>query len=207
MDLESKNKITTAAEALFMRYGVRSVTMDDVAREVSMSKKTLYHFFENKDNLVTEVTREHLKREMMEYGDISGKSEDAIDELHQIAVCMRRNLQEMNPSLLHDLQKFHAEAWNEFIIFKHEFIKNHIKDNLLRGMKQGYYREDLNPEILATYRVEQVQMIFEEKIFPKGEFNFLEVQMELFKHFILGILSDKGRKKYNKYQEELKTAL
>lgn len=207
MDKENKNRIISAAENLFLRFGVRSVTMDDVAREVSMSKKTLYHFFENKDSLVTAVARDHLKKERQEYSEVASSSANSIEELHQIATCMRKNLLKMNPSLLHDLQKFHSDAWKEFLEFKQAFIKDNVKDNLIRGMEEGFYRADLDPEILAVFRVEQVQMIFEEKIFPQDKFDFATVQMELFNHFIHGLLSEKGREEFNKYQEELKTAL
>lgn len=204
MDQENKEKIISAAEGLFMKFGFRSVTMDDVARDVSMSKKTLYQYFENKDSLVTAVTEHYLKLEEEEYSSIADEAKDAIEELHGIANCMRNNMVKMNPSLLFDLKKFHANAWNRFLVFKDQFIKNHVKNNLLRGIDEGFYRSDIDAEILAVFRVEQVQMLFENTVFSNDKFDLAKVQLHLFEHFIYGILSHKGREEYEKYQDLIK---
>lgn len=187
--------------ALFNRFGVRSVTMDDVAREAAMSKKTLYQYFTNKDGLVTAVAKFQMQLEKDEFESIAQEASNAIDELHQIAKCMRRNIQEINPSLLFDLQKFHHEAWNQYLDFKDEFVRGNIEDNLRRGIAEGYYRPEIDVAVLSTFRVEQVQMIFDQKIFPADKFRFIEVQMHLFDHFVHGVLTDKGRKLYQDYSK------
>ena len=184
---------------LFNKFGVRSVTMDDVAREVSMSKKTLYQYFTNKDGLVTAVAKYHIDKERQEFGGIAESCENAIDELYQLANCMRRNIEDMNPSLLYDLQKFHHDAWNEYLKFKNEFIRGSVEDNLNRGIAEGNYRPEIDVFIMSRFRVEQVQMIFDQKVFPPGEFKFIEIQMHLYDHFIHGLLTDEGRKIYQKY--------
>ncbi len=199
VDVAVRKRILENAMVLFNKYGVRSVTMDDVAREVSMSKKTLYQYFTNKDGLVTAVSKFHMDIERAEFGGIAEQAINAIDELHQIAKCMRKNIQEMNPSLLFDLQKFHHDAWKEYLSFKDQFVRGNIEANLRRGIKEGYYRPEINVTILSTFRVEQVQMIFDQKIFPTEDFNFLEVQMHLFDHFVHGVLTEKGRKLYQEY--------
>lgn len=201
LDIEVRNRILEGAMNLFNRYGVRSVTMDDVAREVSMSKKTLYQYFVNKDGLVTAVAKYHMDLEREEFSQIEHESVNAIDEIHQISKCMRRNIQDMNPSLLFDLQKFHHEAWDIYLAFKNEFIRGNIEDNLNRGIREGYYRQELDIKVLAKFRVEQVQMIFDQQIFPPEQFNFIEVQMQLLDHFIHGLLTEKGRNLYQKYSQ------
>jgi len=201
LNLEVRERILESAMNLFNKFGVRSVTMDDVAREVSMSKKTLYQYFTNKDGLVTAVCKYHIQLERQEFSGIADDSENAIDELYQLASCMRRNIEDMNPSLLFDLQKFHHDAWNEYLKFKNEFIRGNVADNLNRGIGEGYYRPEINVPIMSRFRVEQVQMIFDQKVFPAGEFQFLEVQMHLYDHFIYGLLTDKGRKVYQEYSK------
>jgi len=208
LDLEIRKRIIDGALRLFTQYGVRSVTMDDVAREVSMSKKTLYQYFTNKDGLVTATAHFHIDDEKLEYEKIAKVAENAIDELRMIADCMRKNMKDMNPSLLFDLQKFHRDAWDTFVDFKNEFIRGNIEDNLRRGIEEGYYRHDLDVRILSKFRVEQVQMIFDPRIFSSEEFNFIEVQMQLFHHFVYGILTDKGRQLFNIYNKnEAKTTI
>ncbi|MEM9325746.1 MAG: TetR/AcrR family transcriptional regulator [Bacteroidota bacterium] len=208
LDLEIRQRIIDGSMHLFNQYGVRSVTMDDVAREVSMSKKTLYQYFTNKDGLVTAAAKSHIEQEKVEYAGIAEVAENAIDELRLIGDCMRKDLRDMNPSLLFDLQKFHREAWDAFLDFKNEFIRGNIEQNLQRGIAEGYYREDLDVRILSRFRVEQVQMIFDPRVFSTEEYSFLEVQMQLYHHFVYGLLTEKGRRLFNDYNKnEAKTTI
>lgn len=200
MEQSVKDNILEKAEAMFMRLGVRSVTMDDVSKELGMSKKTLYQFFENKDELVSCVAHAHLDKEKAEFLSIANVAENAIDELHKIARCIRKNFSEINPSMLFDLKKYHPEAWKIFLNFKHSVILGNIQKNLVRGIEEGYYRQDIDPEILSIMRVEQVQMLFDEQIFPKSKFDFTEVQMQIFEHFVFGILTDEGRKLFTNFK-------
>ncbi len=203
--MENKEKIAASAAMLFMRYGVRSVTMDDVARELAMSKKTLYQSFSNKDELIEEVAKGHIAMEKKEFEEIAENSKNAIDELHQLTGCVRRAMENMNPSLLFDLQKYHPAAWDMFLSFKTEFIQSHVRNNIERGMTEGYYREELNADVLAKIRMEQVQLVFDPKIFPPTKYSIVEVQMIVLDHFIHGLLSDKGRKVFKEFQSSLKS--
>ena len=127
--------------------------MDDVARELSMSKKTLYQYFENKDQLVEEVAAFSLLKEKEMYQDVPDKSENAIEELHLISKCIRQTVKHMNPSLMYDLQKYHSNAWGHFISFKNEFIRGMVSNNIKRGKREGYYRPELNEDVLSILRL------------------------------------------------------
>ncbi len=197
-----KQKIIEGAEQLFMRYGVRSVSMDDVAREVSVSKKTIYQHFNHKDDLVTETARNYLTGEMKEISEVTENAADALEELFLLSKCIRQNISRVNPSLLYDLQKYHPDAWEVFRDYKYNFIMGKVMSNLVRGKKENLYRTDINEKILSVMRVEQVQLIFDERAFPKGDFDFVEVQVQIFDHFIHGLLSDNGRKYYQSYQKK-----
>ena len=198
--MDINERIIVAADSLFMKYGARSVTMDDIARELSVSKKTIYQYYKDKDEIVTLVSQAHIEQEKKEFTEISESSNNAIEEIFKISQCIRKMVTEINPSLLYDLQKYHRKAWDLYLDYKTEFIKNSVVDNLQRGIKEGCYREELDVEVIATYRVEQVQMAFDDKIFPRNKFNFPQVQMQLFDHFLHGLLTDKGRKLYKDYQ-------
>ncbi|MEQ8336174.1 MAG: TetR/AcrR family transcriptional regulator [Cyclobacteriaceae bacterium] len=197
-----KQKIIEGAEALFMRYGVRSVSMDDVAREVSVSKKTIYQHFNHKDDLVTETARNYLTGEMKEISEVTENAADALEELFLLSKCIRQNISRVNPSLLYDLQKYHPDAWEVFKDYKYNFIMGKVMSNLVRGKKENLYRADINEKILSVMRVEQVQLIFDERAFPKSDFDFVDVQVQIFDHFIHGLLSDNGRKYYQSYQKK-----
>lgn len=189
------------AEELFMRYGVRSVSMDDIARHLGVSKKTLYQYFADKDDMVTSVAKAHLENEKREFGEIAQNSKNAVEELVKMSICLKENMRGVNPSLLFDLQKYHHNAWKVWIDFKYNFVKKAIARNLEQGIAEGYFRSDLNTDIVATMRLEVVQLPFDHQIFPRETYSLPEVQMQLFDHFVHGVLADKGRKLYQKYKE------
>lgn len=201
-ELEVKDKIVKGAEELFMRYGVRSVSMDDIARQLSISKKTLYQHFADKEELISVVSLTHMSRDREEFEQVRKDSKNSIEELARLSVCMRKNMEELNPSLLFDLQKFHPRAWSYWVDFKNKYIKETVIRNLKQGIEEGYYRPEINPEILATMRIELVQIAFDPELFPKGKYKLADVQMQIFEHFVYGVLTDKGRKLFTKYKKQ-----
>ena len=195
-----KDRIIRGSEELFMKYGVRSVSMDDVARHLSMSKKTLYQYFADKDEIVTMVATYHMEKDQKQYESFHTSAKNAIDELVKISSCLKKDLQKMNPSLLFDLQKFHAKAWSAWLGHKQLFIRDSIVRNLKQGIEEGFFRSEINTDILSTMRLELIQLTFDEQIFPSSKYNLAEVNLQIFEHFIYGILTDKGRKVYEKYK-------
>lgn len=184
-----------------MRYGVRSISMDDIARHLSVSKKTLYQHFADKEDIVTVTCKSHLERHEAEFMSIRKTARNAIEELFQLSQCVRRNLQDMNPSLLFDLQKYHPRAWNVWLQHKNKFIRESVVRNLQQGIEEGYFRPELDPDIIAAVRLEMIQIAFNEELFPREKYRLPEVQMQIFDHFVFGLLTEKGRKLYMKYKE------
>ncbi len=195
-----KDRIILGAEELFMKYGVRSVSMDDVARHLSVSKKTLYHYFADKDEIVTMVASQHIQRDQKQYDGFRASAKNAIDELVKISACIKKDLQKMNPSLLFDLQKYHAKAWAAWLSHKQMYIGNSVMRNLKQGIEEGFYRTEINTDILSIMRLELIQLTFDEQVFPPAKYNLAEVNIQIFEHFIYGLLTDKGRKVYEKYK-------
>ena len=198
---DMKEEITKRAMELFARFGVRSVTMDEIARDLSISKKTIYQYFKDKDEIVTSTTKMHMEMEKQEYQEIADSSQNAIEELSQANKCMRKDFREINPSLLFDLQKYHRKAWESWLDFK-VFIRESITSNLKRGIDEGFFRKGIDVEALAIMRVEQVQIAFDDRVFPRDKFDFRELQMLLFDHFVHGILTDEGRSLYETYLKQ-----
>lgn len=196
-----KTKILKGAEELFMRFGVRSITMDEIARHLGVSKKTIYQYFTDKDDIVSSVTSEHLIRERAQFEEMAASSRNSVEELVKISFCLKENLKGMNPSLLFDLQKYHQKAWRVWVDFKNKFIREAVVRNLKAGIEQGHFRPEINPEILAIVRLELIQLGFDEQLFSRDRFNLPEVQVHILEHFIHGLLTDKGRKLYQKYKE------
>lgn len=199
---ENKEKILKGAEELFLKFGIRSVSMDDIARHLGISKKTIYQHFKDKDDIVNQVAQGHFALERSMYDEVLNQSSNAIEEAMGCMHCMKEQLEDLNPSLMFDMQKYHPEAWKIWMDFKVNFVRNSIISNIVRGIEEGYFRPEINAEILATYRLEQVQMTLEQDFLPKGKYNLSQVQTELFEHFMYGLLTEKGRQVYQKYKDQ-----
>jgi AcrR family transcriptional regulator len=184
-----------------MRYGVRSISMDDIARHLTVSKKTLYQHFADKEDIVTITCKAHLDRNEREFQSIRKTAKNAIEELAQLSVCLKRNMQDMNPSLLFDLQKYHPKAWNVWLNHKNKFIRESVVRNLKQGIEEGNFRPEIDPEVMAAVRLELVQVAFNEDVFPRERFRLPDVHMQMFDHFVYGLLTDKGRKLFLKYKD------
>jgi AcrR family transcriptional regulator len=196
--LEVAENILEKADNLFHKFGIRSISMDEIARELGISKKTIYQFFKDKDDIVYKMTQRRIEVDKNDFSEAYGSSEDAIDELIKVSLCLRKNLNRINPSLLFDIQKYHSRSWDLWLDYKNNFIKGYVLKSIERGKREGYFRAEIDAETLATFRIEQVQMSFDDRVFPHTKFDFTEVQMALFDHFVHGLLTMKGHKIYEK---------
>jgi len=190
--METRERIIAKAEELFMRYGIRSITMDDIARDLAVSKKTIYQFFKDKDDLVIHVGLRHFNQDKNEICQIAQTCENAIAEVIEMSKHFKNTLKGVNPSLFFDLQRYHPKAWNLWQEHKRNFIIEQVKRNIQRGITEKLYRNDLNVEILAILRVTQIEMAFDTTIFPSDKFDILTIQITFLEHFIRGIVTKKG---------------
>ena len=195
-------KIMKGAEQLFSRYGIRSITMDEVARHLSMSKKTIYEIFPNKDELVFQVAQHHLEEDCLKWQAAHREATSALHEMMLMTKSLHHEVKDFNPTLVFDLKRFHPRAWALFEGQRESLFEESIKANLERGQKEGHYRNDLNPSIIARMRFEIEIMGFNPDIFPHDRYPFAEVQMQLLEHFIRGLLTDTGHHAW----DELKAA-
>ena len=184
---------------LFWRYGVKSITMDDIAKELGISKKTIYQHFNDKDAIVKEVVEQELACEKIDMDRLEAEAQDPIEEVLRISDYIQASFGTISPVLLHDLKKYHPKAWTLFQKHKHEHIIQGIIENLQRGIEKGYYRASINVNVLARMRVELIEMAFDPAIFPPQKFSMIDVHVQLIHHFLRGILTDKGFTLYNTY--------
>ena len=189
---EKMKKIVLDAGNVFMRYGIKSVTMDDIARELKISKKTLYKYVNDKLDLVCKVCSSQCEMERGLIAQIHDEKINAIDELIRMSKYVSEQLREIHPSIHYDLEKYYPEAWQIFIEHKESFIMNCLKTNMELGIKEGLYRDNLNPEIIAKLYVAKLDLVFDPAVFPINRFSFTDVHMQLVRYHIRGVASDKG---------------
>lgn len=200
---ESKERILIKSYELFCRYGVKSMTMDEIAREVGVSKKTVYQFFKDKDELVLEVSKHHFINDMKEIEEMFLQAINPIDEIMMLTKHMKKNLTNINPCLFFDLKKFYPKAFDSWKEHKNTFIMEHIKNNINKGIELGFYREDINVEILAIMRLEQIELGCNPEIFSPAKFKLVDVQTTFINHFIRGIVTEKGYKMMEEYKTKM----
>lgn len=199
--MEIKEKILLTAFKLFMRNGIKSVSMDDIALNMGVSKKTLYKWFENKDQMVLAMIQEQITGMEGDCCSFATSAGNAIEELYSIMDMVRQKMAGMHPSVFYDLQKYHQAAWQVWNNHKNKFILAQIYDNIKRGMAEGLYRQDMDIDIVARLRLAQIDDVFNPELFPPDKFDLHKVQIATLEHFMMGIASLKGHKLINKYKE------
>ncbi len=202
-----KDRIIEKATELFTRHGIRSVTMDDVAKHLSISKKTLYAHFTDKDDLVETIVKAQVSMTEVNCKMFQKQAENAVDEMILILEFIHQFFSRRNPTAFHDLQKYHPQAWKIFLDHKYNFLRRSIENNLKRGIKEGLYRKDLDIQTISRLRMAQVDAVFNGEIFPIPEFNLSEVHVHSMKFYMYGITSLKGHQLINKCLLKLKSKL
>ena len=177
---------------LFMRYGIRSITMDDVAREMGISKKTIYRYFDNKADLVHKcVTLVHdtIKSRMEE---IHQSAKNAIDELFDIDRVVREILENHNPGVRFQLRKYYPKTYNEVFHGRKQLILKMISENIESGKQNGLYREDVVTDIVAHLYCSKVETLPDEEEQLVNKYNMKPIMRQGLVYHIRGIASPKG---------------
>ncbi|MBS1533132.1 MAG: TetR/AcrR family transcriptional regulator [Bacteroidetes bacterium] len=200
MSNSQTDRILDGSGELFLQAGIKSVTMDDIAKHLGMSKKTIYQFFKDKNELVLGLVKKRLKDDEDEMSEILAKSGNVIEEMINMMKCSEEIFARANPIVIHDLQKYHPEAWKVFQEFKAGVIVRTLEELLSKGIRQGYIRPEIDVKVIARIRVLQVEAGFNAAVFPLSEFNPWKVQRELMDHFNYGICTMKGYKLLNEYK-------
>ena len=182
-----------------MRYGFRSVTMDEIAGQTGISKKTLYQFFEDKDALVEAVMRSELDYMQTQCTKQMKEAENAIEEIFLDTDAMEIVMDAMNPQIVFDLEKFYPKTFEKFKKHKNNFLLDIIKKNLERGIDEEVYRNDFDIEIIARFRLESAFLIFNPELFPHIKYSLNKVSTEIYYHYLHGIATPKGKKLIDKY--------
>lgn len=198
--MDIKDRILRGALEHFFRFGVRNVTMDDLARNLGVSKKTIYQCFADKNELVCSATGLQLLEQEKDLQQISDKASDPVDEILRICDYIKTVFENINPTLLYEVEKFFPEAWAIYLDHKKHCVHDMIVKNLTEGIKQGLYRSEIDVEIIAILRMEEIQLAFNPLVFQPGQFNAGTVQVQFLDHFLYGICTLKGHKLINKYR-------
>jgi AcrR family transcriptional regulator len=200
--METRDRIQITAAELFMRYGIRSISMDDIAAKLGMSKKTIYQFFADKDELVGAVLDLDICDTQERCDNCLHFSHDAVEEIVLTMEMILEQFRNLNPIILHDLQKFHHTAFQKLTDHKNHYLLDIIRKNLVRGISEGLYRPDIEVEVIARFRLESMMLSFNLDIYPPAKYNLADVSLQIIEHYLFGLATPEGYRLILKYQQE-----
>jgi transcriptional regulator with XRE-family HTH domain len=203
---EDLKSILEKVRELYMKYGIKSITMDDVARELGISKKTLYQFVTDKDDLVGKFIDNEIAMRQEEICKCFRIGFNAIEELFEISIFMNKLMRDQNPATEHDLKKYYPHHFQKTIKARREGIYNYILLNLKKGIKEGLYRKNMNNEVISKLYLWRSENVNFDGLFTTEEFSSNKMFVELIAYHIRGIATEKGIIELEKKIKELETA-
>lgn len=194
MENPQLKQLILKATELFKKYGIKSLTMDEIAKELGMSKKTIYRFVKNKADLVKMVMQYYLQTEKEQVEQIIEGSENSVEELIKIADYFMNQMQEFNAHVLHDLKRYYPESWNIYNHYQFDFVLKRVYENILNGKAQGLYRTEVDADIISKIYIGGIDVLFNQELFPVKNYAFINLYKEYLNYYLHGIVSSKGVK-------------
>ncbi|MGB0886157.1 MAG: TetR/AcrR family transcriptional regulator [Chitinophagales bacterium] len=192
--MDQFNSILDTSEALFFRVGIKSITMDDIARELGMSKKTLYVHVKNKKDLVEKVIQRYIANEASFAQNINIDTMNAIDIIVEIINHVHKSISNLPHSAIYDLQKYYPKSWKLFIDFKNQFVFNTMVNIIQKGKIEGLFRKTINERLIAKFYVIAVDGTLNPVNFKDENISFKDIYLEYIIYHLHGLVSTEGKK-------------
>lgn len=193
-----KTQILDKAIDLFLSLGFKSVTMDDIAQEMGISKKTIYAHFANKTDLVEAVTASLYEKISLGIEEILALKQNPIEELYEIKKYVMHHLKDEKSSPQYQLQKYYPHIFQSLKKAEYEFMSGCVVDNIERGLALGIYRPNINVEFVSRIYYSGAFAIKDNSIFPVAKFSASELEDYFLEYHLRGIVTPKGRQILNK---------
>ncbi len=190
---------------LYQKYGIKSITMDDVAREFGISKKTLYQYVTDKPDLVEKVMLLIAEKHNSFFKKLRAKKINAIEELFEVNKYFTGMLKNYNPSMEYDLRKYYPDLFKKIYEVRRKRMYESIIRNMKKGIKEGLYRRDMDIEIIAKLHVSRIENMYDNEIFTNEELISTKVFNEIFIYHLRGIANVTGIKFLERKLKKLKS--
>ena len=191
---KKKEEILKSAIELFSKYSIRSVSMDDICRELSISKKTLYKYYRSKNDLLNGI----LEQKSAEIDSIIEKAyteqNNAIDKLMDITRKLGEYLGEIHkvPSIKFDMYKYYPELMQKFGEKRQKKVAEYLINNIKEGVQQGLFREGMDVEIVAMLFIKRMEEVSDPEMNKETGFSMKKVFKVMIENHIRGISNNKG---------------
>ncbi|MFZ1979326.1 MAG: TetR/AcrR family transcriptional regulator [Bacteroidota bacterium] len=193
-DQEEKQRILAAASKRFFELGISKVTVDELAADLGMSKKTIYKYFPSKDDLLLAAVRVNIERVGKEVSGIINSAEPFEKKIAVLLSVIGRQIRRISPQFQSDMRRFSPHVWDEIDTFRREVVIGQLKNLFLQAKKEGFFREDLNVEIFQLILVNAAQGIVNPQTLADRSFSAAEAYQEIIKVLFTGALTEEGKK-------------
>jgi TetR/AcrR family transcriptional regulator, cholesterol catabolism regulator len=190
--MDISETISNKAQELFMNYGIVSITIDDIAFQLGMSKKTIHKYYKDKDALVDSVIDMETTNHEAQFSKPLNDSQDAIEALYKNLEKIDMLLRRLNPAILFCLRLHHPSSYDKLTWYLNYVLHGIIKKNIQQGIVEGLYRSDFDIDIIITFLITNLLTIFNTNTFPAGKYKLRNVEINYFTHFLYGITTNKG---------------
>jgi len=177
---------------LLFLYGTKSITLDDIASRMGISKKTIYSCCPDKKNLVDRIVVDYLSSHRADAERVRSESRHAIDEVLQMARLARARMEQVSPAFLFDLNKYYPDIWARFEQYRTQEIFGQVVDVIKRGQQEGLFRTDLDTEIVAAMHLQHIRLLTEPGQQPRPERPVGDMIRHIISIFLQGIVTRKG---------------
>jgi AcrR family transcriptional regulator len=195
-----QDRILHKARELMFQTGVKHVTMDDLATQLGISKKTIYQYFKDKDALVSSVVENDLAKHALICNQSMQIADNAVHEIFLLMTVLQELFSSMNPLTLFEIEKYYPLAFEKIKKHKDDYIFSMISANLEKGIAEGLYRKDVDVTILSRYRLETSLIPFNIHVFHPSKFDMLKVNLQIIEHFVYGVTTLEGHKLMDAYK-------
>eukprot|EP01093_Parvamoeba_rugata_P013804 TRINITY_DN4312_c0_g1_i14.p1 TRINITY_DN4312_c0_g1~~TRINITY_DN4312_c0_g1_i14.p1 ORF type:complete len:202 (+),score=37.94 TRINITY_DN4312_c0_g1_i14:2933-3538(+) len=193
-----KEKIRDTASQLFLERGFKSITMDDIANEIGMSKKTIYSEYSNKTSLVEDCVMNKFCNLSDGIDLIIAMDKNAIEELYEIKKYVMSHLNDEKSSPQYQLMKYYPKIHKNLKLMQFDKMHNCVLSNVERGLEQGLFRDNIEPEFVARIYFTGMNSIKDQNIFPLNRFPISNLMDSFLEYHLRGIVTPKGKAILNK---------
>ncbi len=192
MNLKLRERLLSATRDLFVRKGIKNLTMDEVAKELGMSKKTIYQMIESKDEFVQEVIERYIADEKKQLDVFATTALNPVDEIVHLYSHILTQNREMNPTVLIDMQKYYPKSWETLSEYRNVDMYKRVFDNLEKGKQEGYYVTNFDSDIVTKLYIGVLQVLANQELFPYQQYQFVNLLKEYLNYHLRAIASEKG---------------
>ena len=187
--VSQKNIILRKSQEIFFKYGVKHVTMDDIAEKCRVSKKTIYKYFESKDHLLHCILVLQVRELQNAIRKNQQEETNSLEKLMLFFTYVKELSQGISVSFVRELKKYHSAIFMEILKYKNTIIIPFVIENIKRGKQEGVYKNDLDAEQICNSFNEVLKTVFFDGLIQNSEEsrNALEFLNSLFLHRLVSI--------------------